>query len=97
MAMAAYVIGMQMRREGTNIDTSNLHLQSVCALSAFNRMPSPLIEELSGFPINPTCSYGPIFVCFVSVANSPVAPHFLHSQSIVQQVFSKIAGFSLPN
>ncbi len=36
-----------------------------------------------------TCSYGPIFVCFVRVTTFLVALEAPHLQSIVQQMFSK--------
>jgi hypothetical protein len=42
------------------------------------------------FQFTLTCSYGPLFICFVSVTGSSVAPAYPHLQSIVQQVFSNL-------
>src|SRR5258708_13536087 len=45
--------------------------------------------ELTVFQFTLTCSRRPIFICFVSVTGSSVAPEYPHLQTKVQQVFSK--------
>src|SRR5258708_38989459 len=45
--------------------------------------------ELTVFQFTLTCSRRPIFICFVSVTRSSVAPEYPHLQTKVQQVFSK--------
>src|SRR5258708_6205824 len=58
-------------------------------VSTQHQTPARLTQIIAAvFQFTLTCSYRPLFICFVSVTGSSVAPAYPHLQSKVQQVFS---------